>query len=150
LCERFATTAERRALLDGFLRFRELLAQAGFTRGFQWHDGSFLENVEAEESRAPRDLDIVTFYIPPDPNFNGRIAAAFPILADPSRVKRDYGLDHYFLDAAKDPMLTVEGTRYWAGLFSHRRDGTWKGMLRIDLSTPAEDTEARAYLNGLR
>jgi hypothetical protein len=45
LCQRFATTPERLAILDGFPRFRELLAQAGFVSGFQWVDGSFLENI---------------------------------------------------------------------------------------------------------
>ena len=57
------------AILDGFLRFRELLTQAGFVSGFQWVDGSFLENVEMLENRPPNDLDVVTFYIPPGRGF---------------------------------------------------------------------------------
>ncbi|HEX9784266.1 MAG TPA: hypothetical protein VGA56_16255 [Opitutaceae bacterium] len=50
---------------------------------------------------------------------------------------------------AHHPILTVEWTRSWTGLFSHRRDGIWKGMLRIDLNTPAEDTKASALLEGM-
>ena len=149
LCQRFATSPERRGILGGFLRFRELLGRAGFQEGFQWLDGSFLENVEAEPGRPPNDLDTVTFYLPPDAAFSLRVATAFPTLADHGQTKTDYHLDHYFLDMGQHPVLTVEWTRYWAGLFSHRRDGVWKGMLRIDLNTPAEDTNARTYLNGL-
>jgi len=149
LCQRFATSPERLAILDGFLRFRELLAQAGFVSGFQWVDGSFLENIEAEANRPPNDLDVVTFYLPPDAGFNARVATSYPVLRDQNQIKTTYRLDHYFLDMARHPVLTVEWTRYWTGLFSHRRDGVWKGMLRIDLNTPVEDTNARAHLNGM-
>jgi hypothetical protein len=149
LCQRFATSPDRLLILDGFLRFRELLSQAGFVSGFQWLDGSFLENVEAEANRPPKDLDVVTFYLPADAGFNQRVAGAFPNLRDRNQIKTVYRVDHFFLDMARHPVLTVEWTRYWTGLFSHRRDGVWKGMLRIDLNTPAEDTNARAQLPGL-
>lgn len=146
LCQRFATSPERLAILDGFLRFRELLVQAGFVSGFQWVDGSFLENIEAEANRPPNDLDVVTFYLPPDTGFNQRVVAAHPELLDHNQLKTIYRVDHYFLDMACHPVLTVEWTRYWTGLFSHRRDGVWKGMLRVDLNTPGEDSNARAQL----
>ncbi len=61
LVDRFATSTERMAILDGLLRFRAALHAAGITSGFQWLDGSFLEQVEALEGRAPRDIDVVTF-----------------------------------------------------------------------------------------
>lgn len=61
LCQRFATSPDRLGILQGFLRFRELLTQAGILSGFQWIDVSFLENIEAEENRPPNDLDVVTF-----------------------------------------------------------------------------------------
>ncbi len=149
LCQRFATTPERIAILEGFLRFRVLLAQAGFVTGFQWLDGSFLEAIEAEENRPPRDLDLVTFYLPTDAPFNLRVAAGFPNLLNRNQIRTDYSLDHFFCDMACHPVLTVEWTRYWTGLFSHRRDGVWKGMLRVDLNTPVEDTNARALLPGM-
>jgi hypothetical protein len=40
-------------------------------------------------------------------------------------------------------------TRYWIGLFSHRRDGIWKGMLRMELNTAADDIAAGDFLRGL-
>ena len=149
LCQRFATTPERLIILDGFLRFRALLTQAGFIGGFQWVDGSFLENIEAEANRPPNDLDVVTFYLPPDAGFNARVATSYPLLTDQGQIHKTYRLDHYFLDMACHPVLTVEGTRYWSLLFSHRRDGIWKGMVRVDLNTPAADTNARALLPGM-
>jgi len=149
LCQKFATSPERIAILGGFLRFRALLVQAGFVTGFQWLDGSFLEAIEAEENRPPKDLDLVTFYIPPNPAFNTTVAAAFPIFRSRSQIKTDFHLDHFLFDIAHHPVLTVEWTRYWTGLFSHRRDGVWKGMLRVDLNTPVEDTNARALLPGM-
>ena len=59
---RFGNSSERRAILDGFLRYRSVLHRAGLVRGLQWLDGSFLEHVELTEGRAPNDVDVVTFY----------------------------------------------------------------------------------------
>ena len=66
LVERFATSGERATILQGFLKFRTALYHHGVTNGFQWVDGSFLENVEDIESRPPNDIDVVTFFFLPD------------------------------------------------------------------------------------
>ena len=60
LCERLATTPHRRGILGQFLDFRERLTTEGLINGFQWLDGSFLEDIEVRESRPPKDLDVVT------------------------------------------------------------------------------------------
>lgn len=57
-----------------------------------------------------------------------------------------FNLDHYCLDAGYDAAVTLEQTRYWMLLFSHNREGVWKGMLRIELNTPADDKAARQEL----
>ena len=44
--ERFATTLERVDMIENFLRYRAALHQAGITEGFQWINGSFVENIE--------------------------------------------------------------------------------------------------------
>jgi len=134
--------------LDGFLRFQQLLIDAGFANTFQWIDGSFLEDVEAREGRAPADIDVVTFFVSPDAAFTARVLSAQPILADHGRVKTQFLIDHYFVDLSYNPIFTVESVRYWTGLFSHRRDGIWKGMLRIDLN-PTDYTAARDFLRSL-
>ncbi len=59
----------------------------------------------------------------------------------------NFSVDHYPLDAGADPQNTVEWSRYWALLFSHNRQGVWKGMLRIDMDTQADDTTALQKLN---
>ena len=41
--ERFATTPERKDILQGFLQYRSLLYEQAITEGFQWVDGGFLE-----------------------------------------------------------------------------------------------------------
>ena len=58
---RFSTSPERRTILQGLLDYRAALHRMGLVSGFQWLDGSFLENIELLESRSPRDIDVVTF-----------------------------------------------------------------------------------------
>jgi hypothetical protein len=146
LCRKLGTTAERRQILEKFLDFRERLRVEGLTTGYQWLDGSFLEDVETREGRAPRDLDLVTIYWGYDAPFQAGLAARFPEFRSPALSKAGYLLDHYPMDAGFRADLTVELTRYWSLLFSHNRSGVWKGMLKIDLDTPAEDAAARAEL----
>src|SRR5258707_13269006 len=80
LCDRFATSPDRVRILDGFLRLRALLRDHGMTDGFQWVDGSFLEDVENAEHRPPGDIDVVTFYWSVDADFSTKLIAAFPNL----------------------------------------------------------------------
>ena len=130
-------------ILARFLAFRERLIQEGLTRGFQWLDGSFLEDVESRDGRAPRDLDLVTVYWGYDLAFQNTLFANFPEFAKPKLAKANFLLDHYLLDAGYSPELTIEYTRYWISLFSHNRLGVWKGMLRVELNTPTADAAAR-------
>jgi hypothetical protein len=65
------TTPARLTILDGFLQFRQRLRAAGLAVGFQWLNGSFLQDVERFEGRDPGDLDVVTFYWTDDPTLNG-------------------------------------------------------------------------------
>ena len=46
--------------MAGFLSFRDALQATGLVKGFQWINGSFLENVEEVEERNPRDIDVVS------------------------------------------------------------------------------------------
>lgn len=147
LCERLGTSPERRAILGRFLDFRDKLRMEGLQNGFQWLDGSFMEDVETREGRAPKDLDVVTVYWGYDLPFQAQLVGKFPEFANPRLSKAAYSLDHYSLDAGFDPTLTLEQTRYWILLFSHNRLGVWKGMLKIEINTPAEDAAARLELN---
>jgi hypothetical protein len=146
LCQRFSTSPERRAILGKFLDFRERLRTEGLVNGFQWLDGSFLEDIEARESRPPQDLDVVTVYWSYDAAFQTGLVARFPEFANSRLSKATFSLDHYPFDAAYTPEVTVEQSRYWISLFSHNRLGVWKGMLKIDLNTPTDDADARLEL----
>lgn len=149
LCQRFATSTERIAILRGLLEFRERMLIESISSGFQWIDGSFTENIETSESRPPNDLDIVTFFGGIDMTEQNRIMTVFPEFYVASLSKTTYGLDHYPFDYAFEPNATVEMTRYWIQLFTHNRIGIWKGLLRIELNTPNVDANALSYLNSL-
>ena len=147
LCERFATSSNRIEILKGFLNFRGELTKHGLTTGFQWLDGSFLEDVETRESRPPNDLDAVTVYWGYDLDFQRGLVSGFPEFADSRLSKQNFLLDHYPFNAGRSAEFAVNYSRYWVQLFSHNRESVWKGMLQILLNTPDEDAEAMEYLN---
>lgn len=149
VCKIFGTTKERVDILKRWLKFRAILDEVGIVNGFQWLDGSFLENIEVSQKRAPADLDLLMFYKDVTLETQQKVAQDYPTLFDQSVLKRDFKLDLYLLNYAANPENTVEFVRFWIQLFTHNRDGVWKGMLKIPLNTPKEDSEALTLLNGL-
>ena len=138
-------TEKRKTILRGWLRHRQGLRAAGFDRGFQWLDGSFVEDKD------PNDLDIVSFtYRPADiRDFNQLVnhMKANISLFDRAQAKAQFKLDAFAIDLDGTPEGIVNLTRYWLGLFSHRRgDHLWKGMLQVRLEDIADDTAAGAAL----
>jgi hypothetical protein len=129
------------------LDFRNNIHGLGVRSGYQWLDGSFLEDIERKENRDPQDLDLVTVFAGIDAADLTAIEAACPAFIDRKESKRLYLLDHFPFRADESIVLTIESTRYWIQLFTHRRDQIWKGMLRIALDTPADDAAALAALN---
>lgn len=147
LCAKLGTTGDRRRILLGFFQYRNALRQAGITTAFQWVDGSFTENAELTRGRAPGDIDVVTFY--PPFSLAPAAHALLPVLTDRDACKRQFYVDPLFVplaattDRLTDARRLVDETRYWFGLFSHRRsDDVWKGMLLLQLDTAAEDVQA--------
>lgn len=147
LFDRFATSPERMAILEGMLRFRADLHAAGITSGFQWLDGSFLEQVEALEGRAPRDMDVVTFLHLPQGLDQRSLVQQHGTLFDQKHLKATYAMDAYFAVLGQPTdHWQVKKIAYWYSLWSHRRDGLWKGFVQVDLD-PSQDGDARAILN---
>lgn len=70
LVTRFAISPERAAILQGFLNYRAALHAAGIIVGFQWIGGSFVEDIETVEGRAPNDMDVVTLCAAPTDDYN--------------------------------------------------------------------------------
>jgi hypothetical protein len=137
LLSRFGTTPERRELIDKFLKFRRGIQEAGLTTGFQWLDGSFLEDVETKEGRPPKDIDVVTVFWGYDIAALQAIATKFPAFFDANKAKADYTVDHYLLDASAPIETVLLRACYWFRLLSHNRKGVQKGILQISLSESA-------------
>lgn len=149
-CQHFSTSQERIEILIGLVNFRLRMIQHGILIGFQWIDGSFTENIEARENRAPNDVDVATFFKGVPEGYEKYLKVHFPEFLSPILSKQNYHVDHYPVPYAMQPELTVELTKYWYQLFSHNRAGVWKGILKIPLyQTPENDTQALSYLNSL-
>lgn len=145
--DRFATSPERMTILDGLLRFRAGLHAAGITSGFQWLDGSFLEQIETLEGRPPKDMDVVTFFDLPRGQDQRSLVQHHGPLFDQKQVKENYAMDAYFIVLGQPTdRWQVRNIAYWYSMWSHRRDGLWKGFVQVELD-PAQDGDARAVLN---
>jgi hypothetical protein len=147
LCLRFGTSGERRAILRGLLRLRSELRANGFADGFQWIDGSFVEDVEATRNRSPHDVDVVSFLRVGDPaTLQDRARTARALFAS-AECKRLYQVDHYViqLDLPLDA-ATAQLIAYWYSMWSHRReDSRWKGFVQVELSD--DDPAALRWLD---
>jgi hypothetical protein len=150
LVAHFATSPERIAILRGFLGYRADLHAFGLASGFQWVDGSFVERIDAV--RPPQDIDLVTFFERPasmaaDATFDAAVASSLHLFSKPLAKPR-YLCDVHFVDLSQPPTHVVGQTRYWFGLFSHKRSTfQWKGMLEVPLGTLADDANAAKILN---
>jgi hypothetical protein len=151
LVERFGHLPGRTKLLDGLLRYRADLAKLGFVRGFQWLDGSFVENIEIHQQRPPNDIDVATFVYAPDGLNSGEITLLLdthPDLFTSAKAKIKYGCDAYLVPLGNSPVTLVRRTAYYFGMFSHRRgDHVWKGILHTPLDS--DDMQARTLLDNM-
>jgi hypothetical protein len=147
---RFNTSNERRVILQGLLNYRHQLRQFGLV-GFQWLDGSFLENIEQLQNRPPGDIDVVTFFYRPAVFTDDAAWATFVnqnlSVFHPAQAKTNFHCDGYFVELGSVPGAIVRETTYWFGLFSHQKvTGIWKGMVEIELPVNDVDAQARATL----
>lgn len=93
LVNRFCLSADRAEILKGFLELRSDLNSIGINRGFQWVDGSFLENIEDTEARPPNDIDVVMFaFLPAGQTQQSFLPVISPYLDRPA-VKARYKVD---------------------------------------------------------
>ncbi len=145
--ERFATSPERIRILRGLIAYRAALGQTMIAGGFQWLDGGFLEHKEALRDEAPKDVDVVTFYQLPGGKMQSDLVAAHPDLFNHPLVKETYLVDGYThqIGLSLEP-FDVRRISYWYSMWSHRRNGTWKGFVQVELSA-AEDQAATGLLD---
>jgi hypothetical protein len=145
---RYSYSPERKTILRGLLDYRKKLRDVGITEGFQWLDGSFVENIELNHKRPPADVDLVTFAIRPtnDSATWKQLVGGNEELFLPIKAKQQFHCDAYYVDLNLHPVLLVDRARYWFGLFSHQRDSyLWKGMVQIPIV--CNDDEALVFLN---
>jgi hypothetical protein len=142
----FGSTPIRQDILSRFLDFRASLHEVGLVLGFQWVDGSFLEDIETIEGREPADMDVVSFFYLPQGHTQQTFAVAHPHLFNHADTKTRFHVDAYFVPLDDNPPAhLIERSAYWYSLWSHRRSGQWKGYLQIDLS-PTDDATAKVEL----
>lgn len=132
----------------GDLRYRAALHATGLVRGFQWLDGSFLEHIEVTESRAPNDIDVVTFYHLPAGTSQKQLHASASALFDNTSVTANYRVDTYLVHLGMPPERLTQQSAYWYSVWSHRRNQRWKGFVQVNLA-PTEDPAAAATLVSL-
>lgn len=144
--EKFATSPRRTAILRGLLDYRAALHRCGLVSGFQWLNGSFMEDVETLESRSPNDMDVVTYFYLPSGETQLTFATKAGQLLSNSFVKATYSVDAYpHVLGEPNDHLQVRQISYWYSMWSHRRDGMWKGFIQIDLD-PHVDVDAERVL----
>lgn len=143
---RFATSPERVQIIHGLLNYRAAMNNVGLVAGFQWLDGSFLEDVETIRQRPPGDVDVVTFFHLPPSRTQLQIWESDKVLFDHDKVKDTYLVDGYVVGLESLPEQLIAVSHYWYGVWSHRRgDLDWKGYVEIDLA-PSGDQDARNLL----
>lgn len=141
------------------MNYRAELHAAGLVVGFQWLDGSFLEDVERIERRDPGDIDTVSFYQMPAGQTQATLIAAnqglFPVnAAEFAALKKRLHVDAYTQQLDSVGPAAAVGSRlvataaYWYSMWSHRRDLAWKGYVQVDLA-PVEDAQTIAELIAL-
>lgn len=151
LVESFSHSQERRDILRGLIELRRALAGAGLNQGFQWIDGSFVENVEELRGRPPADIDVVTFVPLGDAAAQQELVSRHPGLFDLGNLKLRFSVDGYYVNLG-DPLseLSVRQVTYWYSMWAHRRtDLRWKGFVHVPLSA-ADDEEALRLLDSLQ
>lgn len=148
IAERFTSSLDRKDIFSGLVSYRAELRRAGITSGFQWIDGSFVEDVETTRGRSPQDVDIITFADRPfeyldNQNWQSFVNSRLDLFL-PDISKERYRCDAYFVDMSLPPVFLVNQTKYWFGLFSHQRETyLWKGMLEVPLS---DDQDVISFL----
>jgi len=94
----------------------------------------------------PNDLDVVTFYTMPTARSQQALLADYSKIVDAVRWQEEYRVDAYFIQADYANLIeNVQIATYWYSMWSHRRDGLWKGFIQIDLAS-THDTEAKNRL----
>jgi hypothetical protein len=148
IVHRLGTSAHRNQLLRGLLDYRAALRGIGLIEGFQWIDGSFVEDKELVRGLAPSDIDVVTLFERTgfendEPGWRAHIAPHRFTLFNPRHCKATYRCDAYPIDLGTSGTNVARQSAFWFSLFSHQRDSfRWKGIIQCPLGPDGIDTDA--------
>jgi hypothetical protein len=148
LVHRFGTSAHRNQLLRGLLEFRSALRGIGLIDGFQWIDGSFVEDKEFVVGLAPSDIDLVTLFERPgfindEAEWKAYVDPHRFTLFNPRHCKAAYRCDAYPIDLGTSGQNVAKLSAFWFSLFSHQRDTyRWKGIVQCPLGPDNIDQDA--------
>ena len=138
--EKFANSVPRIAILRGLLNYRIELQKRGVLNGFQWLDGSFMEHKEVLLSEPPKDVDVVTFFHLPSGMDEATFSSTVLDLFDVVKTKQLYRVDAYgCVLGVSMSEFHVNTISYWYSMWSHRRNGLWKGFVQLDISESEDD-----------
>ena len=135
LVDRFGITLMRRKLLLNLFDYRKALYDAGVSGGFQWINGSFVENVENRRGRGPADIDIFTVYAVPHVLKTENLEKNFPHLFNREQVRDRYLVDSlgaWPVDIQPNTFLVKKFLELY-NIFSYTRKGVKKGFVQIPL-----------------
>lgn len=143
MVQRFAITPDRIRILRGLLAYRTELNARGITSGFQWMDGSFMEHKELLLGEAPKDVDVVTFFMLPEGKDEETFVLENPDLFDSNTIKLKYHVDAFpYRLGGELGAADIKQIAYWYSMWSHRRNGLWKGFVQVDLSTEEDEVSS--------
>ncbi len=147
MVQRFATSPDRIQILRGLVAYRTELNARGISSGFQWLDGSFMEHKESLLGESPKDVDVITFFPLPAAKHEAAFASEVADLFDTDATKAKYFVDAYpYLLGGQIGAADVKQIAYWYSMWSHRRNGLWKGFVQVGLSAE-EDAVSDALLS---
>lgn len=148
LVKRFGHTDRRRALLRKFFAFRGELRDCGWHSGFQWLNGSFLEDVErVGHGREPGDIDVVSFLYYSEV-FDFEKARHLASSDGHEDVKARFWIDSYVVNLNGPVDVVLCWAMYWQSLWGHRKlDRMEKGFVRVSIGD--DDGSALALLDHL-
>lgn len=147
LVQRVGTSARRRDLLRGLLRYRRDLGALGLRWAMQWIAGSITDAPRAP-GHEPKDIDVATFALVPDSwfgpeGFDEAVVARHAAVLDPEACRRAYGCDAY-LSPVNHVVPALHAAHSFFALYSHTKDDRWKGFYQVELTETPEGEDKRA------
>lgn len=102
-----------------------------------------MEHKELLLGEAPKDVDVVTFFMLPEGKDEETFVLENPDLFDSNTIKLKYHVDAFpYRLGGELGAADIKQIAYWYSMWSHRRNGLWKGFVQVDLSTEEDEVSS--------